>query len=433
MPRYTSWGNIPNAIQETYELAHRHLALPGVGDKKILAYGRGRSYGDVCLNDGHVILPTHHLDNYISFNTETGVICCESGVCLKDLLELIVPLGYFIPVTPGTKYVSIGGMIANDVHGKNHHRAGTFGCHVRRFELLRSDGSRLICSPTENADYYSATIGGLGLTGLITWAEIQLKAINSSSINQQTIPFADIADFISITEESDREWEYTVSWIDSLAKQDNMGKGVFFRGNHMLVEEKAQATLSKKQLQVPFNFPSWTLSPSLVKIFNRLYFSLHKKYEKRISYDKFFYPLDGISGWNKLYGKRGFYQYQCVIPDANAHDILKELLGICSKSKAGSFLSVLKKFGEIKSPGMLSFPREGYTLALDFPNRGEKTLKMLNELDAVVMHADGAVYPAKDARMSGESFQQYFPRWQQFSNYIDPAFSSSFWRRVTVE
>lgn len=432
MTTYASWGNIPRVTQEVCLLEHRHACLPAADGKKFLAYGRGRSYGDVCLNDGNIILPTRFLDKYIHFDQGSGVIRCEAGVSLAELFAFIIPRGYFIPVTPGTKYVTIGGMIANDVHGKNHHRAGTFGRHVLKFELLRSDGERLICSATENADYYAATIGGLGLTGLITWAEIQLKAVNSTFIEEETIPFANLAQFMDITADSDERWEYTVAWIDSFAKHQHTGKGVFFRGNHAAADKAKTAEVSHESVRVPFDFPSWVLNSELLKIFNRLYYAVNTQRQKTVHYDKFFYPLDGIGAWNKIYGKRGFYQYQCVVPNNDATEVVKELLDICSRSNAGSFLSVLKKFGTVKSPGMLSFPREGYTLALDFPNHGEKTMKLLERLDDVVMRVDGAVYPAKDARMSAESFRRYFPRWQEFSTFIDPGFSSSFWRRVTT-
>ena len=433
MAAYTSWGNIPRVTQESYVLPHRHISLPVTEHKSLLPYGKGRSYGDVCLNAENIILPTRYLDKYISFNPETGVLRCEAGVCLHDLLALMVPRGYFVPVTPGTKYVTVGGMIANDVHGKNHHRAGTFGCYVVQFELLRSNGERLLCSPTQNTDYFAATIGGLGLTGLITWAEIQLKPIGSDYISAETIPFTNLSRFMDLTADSDTDWEYTVSWIDSFATKEHTGKGIFFRGNHADSLSAGQASAPRRSHRVPFFFPAWVLNSTVLKLFNRLYFATHKTSHDSVSQDQFFYPLDSLGSWNRIYGKRGFYQYQCVVPPENAEANIKALLQICARANAGSFLSVLKKFGDVASPGMLSFPRPGYTLALDFPNHGKNTRKMLDALDDVVRGAGGAVYPAKDARMSAASFQQYFPRWQEFSAFIDPAFSSSFWRRVTRE
>ena len=432
MAAYASWGNIPHVEQQIGLLDNRHTGLPASSDKKLLAYGKGRSYGDVCLNDGNIILPTSFLDKYISFDADKGIIRCEAGVCLQDLLNLIIPRGYFIPVTPGTKNVTIGGMIANDVHGKNHHQEGTFGRHVLQFELLRSAGDRLICSPTENKNFYSATIGGLGLTGLITWVDIQLKPIQSAIIQEETIPFADLQEFMRLTLESDSQWEYTVAWIDSFAKRPNIGRGVFFRGRHAEPTIEKLFVATKQPMQVPFNLPSWVLNTYSLKIFNKMYYSLNKKNHKLVPYDKFFYPLDGVGAWNRIYGKRGFYQYQCVVPKEDADNVIAELLDVCLKANAGSFLSVLKKFGSILSPGMLSFPREGYTLALDFPNYGIKTLNMLDALDDIVRRVGGAVYPAKDARMSPESFVQYYPMWEKYSEFIDPAFSSSFWRRVTA-
>lgn len=433
MAELTSWGNVQQAQHLVYPLASRFDSLPSSMDGKLLAYGMGRSYGDVCLNDQNVLIPTRRLDKFINFNAATGTIRCEAGVCLNDLLSLIIPHGYFIPVTPGTKYVSIGGMVANDVHGKNHHKAGSFGCHVTELTCLRSADGFVTCSSAQNVDLFKATIGGLGLTGLITEVEIQLKRISSVNIQQETIPFASIDEFIQITHDSDDAWEYTVAWIDSLADKARLGRGIYFRGNHSDIDADLTTAACNRRLTVPFYLPNGLLNPALLKYFNKLYFNQNKKGSKTVRYEPFFYPLDGIGMWNRIYGKRGFYQYQCVVPAENATDVLKALLGICTKYQMGSFLSVLKKFGKIQSPGMLSFPREGYTLALDFPNSGNKVRQMMDELDSIVMSVNGAVYPAKDARMNGSAFKHYFPNWQQFADFIDPCFSSSFWRRMMME
>lgn len=433
MAEFTSWGHIQQAQHFIYPLVSRFDSLPPGVDGKLLAYGMGRSYGDVCLNDENVLMPTRRLDKFIKLDPAAGTIRCEAGVCLSDLLALIIPHGYFIPVTPGTKYVSIGGMIANDVHGKNHHKAGSFGCHVTALTCLRSEDGPVICSPEHNAGLFNATIGGLGLTGLITEVEIQLKRISSVNIEQETIPFASIDEFIQITHDSDSAWEYTVAWIDSLADTAKLGRGIYFRGNHSETDADLTVSSGKQALKVPFYLPNGLLNPMLLKYFNKLYFNQNKKGSKTVHYEPFFYPLDGVGMWNRIYGKRGFYQYQCVVPAENAADVLKALLGVCTKYQMGSFLSVLKKFGKIQSPGMLSFPREGYTLALDFPNSGNKVRQMMDELDSIVLSVNGAVYPAKDARMDGAAFKRYFPNWQQFADFIDPRFSSSFWRRMMME
>lgn len=432
--KHLSWGRYPRVTQNVYELLWRPDSLTEVNNThNILPYGLGRSYGDVCLNDGGTILSTSSMSRFISFDHENGVIRCDAGVCLKDLLEFIVPHGWFVQVTPGTKYVTIGGMIANDVHGKNHHRVGTFGRHINCFELLRSDGSRLECSPAQNAEYFSATIGGLGLTGLITWAEIKLKKIQGPYIDTESIRFDRLEEFFELSHDSDDAWEYTVAWIDSLARGKRLGQGLFMRGNHSTTPCPAKLPTLKQKLTIPLDAPSNLLNKYSIKLFNNTYYrkQLSKRVHKSQYFDKYFYPLDGIGHWNRLYGKKGLLQHQCVVPVDQGQEVITEILKQCSKKGKGSFLSVLKIFGKIASPGLLSFPREGVTLALDFPNRGTEIFLLLDTFDKIVAEAGGAVYPAKDARMASASFKSYYPNWQQFEKYIDPYFSSSFWRRVT--
>lgn len=431
---YMSWGRYPRVSQKVMEIQWRSEPLPDQNDEySFLPYGMGRSYGDVCLNNGGTILSTTAMARLISFDQENGLIRCDAGICLNDLLEFIVPRGWFVQVTPGTKYVTIGGMIANDVHGKNHHRVGTFGCHINCFELLRSDGSRLVCSPDQNSDLFSATIGGLGLTGLITWAEIRLKKIHGPYIDTESIRFNNLAEFFDLSEDSDNAWEYTVAWIDSLAKGNGLGRGLFMRGNHSAMPGPETSSKIKQKLTIPLDAPSNLLNKYSIKLFNTVYYKKQftKTVHKPQHYDKYFYPLDGIGQWNRLYGKRGLLQYQCVVPTTNGYDVVSQILHECGKKSQGSFLSVLKVFGKIPSPGLLSFPREGVTLALDFPNRGIETFLLLDTLDKIVTEAGGAVYPAKDARMASACFKSYYPNWNEFEKYIDPHFSSSFWRRVT--
>ena len=434
MKSFQSWGHIPVVQQTILKPVWRNISIPELDQTTLLPFGLGRSYGDSCLNNGGTLCVTSNLNHFISFDNVNGLLRCEAGVSLDEILKLVVPHGWFLPVTPGTKYVTVGGAIANDVHGKNHHVTGTFGCHVTQFELLRSDGSRLICSPENNPELFAATISGLGLTGLITWAEISLKKINSSFIDSETIRFSNINEFFELSNESDDDWEYTVSWIDCLAKGKDLGRGLFMCGRHAdQTHELSTHKLAK--LVIPFAMPQFLLNSYSITAFNNIYYrkNSNKKRKQLVHYDPFFYPLDSISRWNNMYGKRGFYQYQCVVPIDDGVEITRKLLQTISDSKQGSFLSVLKKFGNIKSPGMLSFPREGITLALDFPNHGTDTLTLMEKLDKIVVAAGGAVYPAKDARMSAASFQQYYPQWHEFSKYIDPGFSSSFWRRVTAK
>lgn len=432
--KYLSWGRYPRVNQDILEFLWRSDSLPKINkSNSLLPYGMGRSYGDVCLNEGGTILPTTSMARFIAFDPKTGMIRCDAGVCLKDILEFIVPHGWFVQVTPGTKYVTIGGMIANDVHGKNHHRVGTFGCHINCFELLRSDGSRLLCSPDQNSELFTATIGGLGLTGLITWAEIKLKKIHGPYIDTESIRFDNLAEFFDLSQDSDNAWEYTVAWIDSLAKGNRRGCGLFMRGNHSAKPAPKKLPVIKQKVSIPIDAPSNLLNKYSIKLFNAAYYrkQFTKRTHKPQHYDKYFYPLDGIGQWNRLYGKKGLLQYQCVVPTNNGHDVISDILKECSNNGQGSFLSVLKIFGNMPSPGLLSFPREGVTLALDFPNRGTETFLLLETLDKIVTEAGGAVYPAKDARMASASFKAYYPNWNKFSKYIDPHFSSSFWRRVT--
>ncbi len=431
-----SWGRYPKVQHSQVQSIYWRSELPDLSrfEQPVLPYAYGRSYGDSCLNEGGISLDISHLRCFISFDENTGLLCCESGVSLAEILEVMVPRGWFLPVSPGTRFVSVGGAIANDIHGKNHHRAGTFGCHVTCFELLRSNGERLVCSPSQNSELFRATIGGLGLTGIILWAEFRLKPIVNPYIDMDHIRFASLDEFFEISAESDQDYEYTMSWVDLLIGGKNLCRGIFMRGNHNQSRALASKPVKKRlPLALPFNFPSFVLNTLTVKTFNELFYhaQLGKSIHKIVPYDPFFYPLDSIRDWYRMYGKRGFLQYQFVVPFANANEAMREILGRIRRSGEGSFLTVLKKFGAIQSPGMLSFPRPGLTLALDFAYGGSKTLKLLAELDRIVLQSGGAVYPAKDARMSAGSFQAFFPGWKEFAQYIDPHFSSSFWRRVT--
>ena len=430
-----SWGRYPKLAEASVKPIYWRDETPDFThfDRNVLPVGYGRSYGDSCRNDAGIALDTTHLNRFIAFDRENGVLRCEAGVSLEEVLELIVPAGWFLPVTPGTKFVSVAGAIANDIHGKNHHKAGTFGCHVTSFELLRSSGERLICSPTQNSDYFRATIGGLGLTGIILWAEFRLKKIANPFIHMERIRFGSLDEFMEISASSDDHYEYTVSWMDCLSGGDHIARGLFWRGNHATEAEGASSHVHHPlPLRVPFDVPSFLINKFTVKLaIEAIYRSqLNKKIERIEHYDPFFYPLDRILDWNRGYGSRGFLQYQFVVPETNDNQALKEILAQIRAAGVGSITTVFKTFGTIQSPGMLSFPRPGITLALDFPFRGQNTLDFLDRLDQTVCDSGGALYPAKDARMSAESFKTFYPAWQEFSRYIDPCFSSSFWRRV---
>lgn len=437
MSQALSWGNFPKVRQGVEVMHWRTDELPTTA-KKILPYGYGRSYGDVCLNDGGVVISTRRLNHFISFDNQTGVLRCEAGVTMGQILELVVPQGWFLPVTPGTKFVSVGGAIANDVHGKNHHRAGTFGGHVRQLELLRSHGQRLLCSPTQNQQLWRATIGGLGLTGLITWAEIKLKKISGPLLDVETIRMKNLDDWLALTEQSDKAHEYTVAWVDTSAGGRQLGRGLFMRGNHQ--EKPAEPTgLSERgqrvgwRIGIAIPLPRWFMNAGTLRAFNFLYGrrQIARSTRQKIHYNTFFYPLDVVDRWYNLYGPAGLAQCQCVVPPGNAA-VIARLLTCARKFNMFSPLTVLKAFGSIPSPGLMSFPTAGITLALDFPNR-PRTAALFVELEKIVLEVGGKIYPAKDAHMSAQAFQMCYPQWLEFAQYIDPAFSSSFWRRVTAK
>ncbi|MES9944044.1 MAG: FAD-binding oxidoreductase [Candidatus Thiodiazotropha sp.] len=433
--RYQSWGRYPKVTQNAHNLYWRDDSLPtqAMSGKSFLPIGNCRSYGDVCLNDGGIVMNCRHLDHFIQFDQATGLLRCEAGVLLSEILQLTVAKGWFLPVTPGTQFVTVGGAIANDVHGKNHHKAGTFGQHVRSFELLRSDGTRLICSTNENSEYYQATIGGLGLTGIITWAEIQLHPIKNAYIDQEIIRYNNLSEFFAIARESDQDFEHTVAWIDCLAKDKQIGRGLFIRGNYAETIGAKTPRHFSKRISFPLDPPFTLVNHLSLKLFNTLYFNKQRtdRIQGQIHHQPFFYPLDAIHSWNRIYGSKGFFQYQCAIPTEQMEDAIHEILQRISRAGLGSFLTVLKLFGNKPSPGLLSFPMPGATLALDFPNKGAQTLQLLSQLDEVTRSVDGRINPSKDARMSGEDFRNSYPNWVKMEQYMDPNISSSFWRRVT--
>src|ERR1700760_1397053 len=380
-PQFESWGRFPKLFAEVRSLFWKEDFPTSLdAGAKILAVGMGRSYGDVCLLQHGTLLHTPNLDRLISFDAQTGRLRCEAGVTLAQILDFAVPRGWFLPVSPGTKYVTVGGAIANDIHGKNHHVAGTFGLHTLCFELVRSDGTHVLCSPTENAEWYAATIGGLGLTGLISWAEVQMRPIVSRRIRYQSTKFVGLEEFVALSEASAHR-EYSVAWIDCVAQGRNFARGLFLAGEHD--ENPGPLTpLDKPKVMMPFDLPAFALNRSSVGAFNTLYY--HKQIGKRRSgltdYEPFFYPLDRILQWNRLYGRQGLLQFQCVLPFDSGTPGMTELLKAITASGLGSFLAVIKVFGDAVSPGIMSFPVPGITLALDFPIRREVSFALLDRL-----------------------------------------------------
>jgi FAD/FMN-containing dehydrogenase len=430
----SSWGNVIRAEHEVLSVSSRFAPLPQpASGSSMLPFGNGRSYGDSCLNVGGALLNTERLDRFIGFDRDAGAIGCESGVLLAEVLRLAVPAGWFPAVVPGTQFVTVGGAIANDIHGKNHHRVGTFGGHVRQLELLRSDGDRLCCSPSENPAWFAATVGGLGLTGAIVSAELQLRPVAGPMLDVETIRFANLEQFFALSAESERDFEYTVAWIDCLARGRHLGRGLFQRANHSCAP--GAAARAATALAMPFVPPVSLINSVSLRIFNTCHYRRQRASRIRTCehYESFFFPLDRIRNWNRMYGPRGFYQYQCVIPARNARSAIAALLARIAQSGLGSFLAVLKHCGAAASPGMLSFPLPGVTLALDFPNNSPRLEALFAELDRLVNGAQGRLYPAKDGRMPSELFRSGYPRWREFSEFVDPRFSSSFWRRVTQD
>ena len=430
MDCFTSWGRYPShsrfSIVEP-DPERREIVWPPSGT--LLPVGLGRSYGDLCLNSTQAIAPMRGFRHFLSFDEASRVVRCEAGVSLKEILEVFVPRGFFLPVTPGTKYVTVGGAIANDVHGKNHHRAGTFGRFVRRFSLARSDGTILECSPDKNRELFRATIGGLGLTGIILWADIELVPIVGPWMVVDSIPFSNYEEFFALSRESEERFDFVVAWVDCLARGSRLGRGVLFRGNHSKDADPPDRRSLDIKFSVPFTAPSWLLAPWSIRIFNLVYGAVEGRLRKgqKKHFNPFFYPLDAIGGWNRLYGPRGFLQFQCVA----SRDAVGEVLDVLSRNSAGSFLAVLKEFGPIKSPGLLSFPQEGVTLALDLPISGPGLFSLMRQLEEIVISSGGRLYPAKDAVMKPASFERCYPKWKELEQLRDPAISSSFWRRVT--
>ncbi len=427
-----AWGRAERRTQRWARPRFRDELGPLLGDPTWphkLATGLRRSYGDSCLDSDGALVDMTGLDRLIAFDPLTGRLRAEAGASLSEILQRIVPHGWFVATTPGTRFVTLGGAVANDVHGKNHHGAGTFGASVLALGLLRSDGGRIVATPDDEPDLFRATVGGLGLTGVIEWVEIALSRIPGAFLDVEILPFESLDAFWSVAADSVGKAEHTVAWIDCVTGR---GRGVFTRANWDATGGVA-AHDDRSFRSVPVEFPGFALNRMSVAAFNELYYRLHtmKAARQRQPYSTYFYPLDSLRNWNRIYGARGMRQYQCVIPWGEERAALPALLAEISRSGQASFLAVIKTFGDKPSPGMLSFPRPGTTLALDFPNRDDVTLSLMGRLDSIVREAGGALYPAKDGRMPADMFRLSFPRWQDFARWKDPAMNSDFWRRVS--
>lgn len=422
----SGWGRYPKveahvASPASYESLKRQLA----GPETLVSRGLGRSYGDSSLSDS--VVSTLRLNRMLGFDEEEGILTCEAGVSLSDVLDVFVPRGWFLNVVPGTKFVTVGGSIASDIHGKNHHVEGSFCDHVVSMEVVLPTGEVVACSGEREAELFRATCGGMGLTGVILSAAFRLKRIETAYINQLTIKASGLDDIMDLFEEYG-DYTYTVAWIDCMAGGSGLGRSVLMLGEHATMEDlrPGQDVLRlkrKKAVRVPFDFPGFVLNRLSMKAFNSIYYGKHAdSLASLVDYSTFFFPLDGVGDWNRIYGKKGFTQYQLVVPKEAGREACGKILRKVGRSREGTFLAVLKLFGE-GNENLLSFPMEGYTLAMDFPiTRG--LFAFLDELDEVVLDYGGRLYLTKDVRMSGEMFRKSYKNadsFIQFKHRLDGA------------
>lgn len=441
----SGWANFPKETGNLYrpeKYKDLEQILRSRNQSNYISRGLGRSYGDTALNRQNGVILHTHINRFLSFNEQTQVLECEAGVTFEEIIQSFLPRGYFLPVTPGTKYVTVGGAIANDVHGKNHHKDGSISDHILDFQLFTASGETITCSRQENEEFFWATIGGIGLTGVILSTRIKLMSVESAYIQVDYKKAAHLDEAIDMLSETDKQYQYSVAWIDCLSTDRSMGRSVLMLGNHasrdQLDGKEPLSLKEKRKLNMPFNLPPFVLNPYSIKAFNSVYYHRFKDAsEVLVDYDSFFYPLDMILNWNRIYGSTGFIQYQVVFPPETSRKGLTKLLQKLSRVRCSSFLAVLKSFGE-KGNGLLAFPRKGYTLALDIPVRGgEEFLAFILELDEVVLTYGGVLYLAKDSLMSPDTFARMYPELPQFRKIkakIDPEglFSSSMARRLNI-
>lgn len=439
------WGRFPVEECRTFRPEKIQDLIPLLEKtESLLARGLGRSYGDAALNPAATVLQ-ERLNRFVSFDEESGILECEGGVSFAEIIELFLPRGWFLPVTPGTKFVTVGGAIACDIHGKNHHRVGTFTEFVESFKLLTANGEVLFCSRNENAEAFWATVGGMGLTGIIIRARFRLERVETAFV---AVEYERVANLNAALErfQTDENYEYSVAWIDCLAAGGSLGRSVLMRGNTAPAGDLQNSRAGKgsgrgldsrfkKPVSVPFDFPGFALNPLSVKAFNALYYATHPSKKTLVDFETFFYPLDSLGDWNRIYGARGFVQYQVVLPFESSRAALTELLKKISSSKHASFLAVLKTFGK-PNLAPLSFPFSGHTLALDIP-LSDDLPRFIGELDAITLAHQGRVYLAKDTLLSPENFRKMYPRfaeWHKTKQQLDPEtkFASSLSRRLEI-
>lgn len=421
--KLSGWGLYPkHAVR--LSAPRDEAALQGlVAEGRAIARGNGRAYGDSAISEANTI-QMRRFNRMISFDADTGVLVAEAGVLSADIISSFLPRGWFLPVTPGTKFVTLGGMIAADVHGKNHHVDGSFGNFVDWIDVLGADGAVTRCSPTDQAALFDWTVGGMGLTGIILRAALRLRPVESAWICQQMTPTANLQETIDAFEAA-QDATYSVAWIDCLSRGAQAGRSLVMLGEHATLEDLPKPrrkrpfeTRRKREVSVPFSPPAFAMNRLTVRAFNAAYYwnGTRNAGEGLVDWDSYFYPLDAILNWNRIYGRRGFAQFQCVIPLAASRVGMAALLKAISEAGAGSFLAVLKRMGAQERN--FSFPMEGYTLALDFPVN-PRTLKLMTALDDITLAHGGRFYLAKDARMTAETLRRSDPRTEDFLKMRD--------------
>ena len=426
----SGWGGFPRKIAKVFYPVKINQILNEIKNGEVIARGNGRAYGDSAISEKNTI-NMKNFNNILAFDEKNGILTIEAGVLLSDIIKTFLPRGWFPHVTPGSKYVTVGGMIAADVHGKNHHKDGSFSNFVEWIEVIDHDGKINRCSKEGNKELFEWTIGGMGLTGIIIRAAIKLRAVETCWIKQKTLTAKNIDETLEIFKSSMNS-TYSVAWLNCSVKNENIGQSLIMLGEHAAVNElksKDKDTplklIKKKKLYIPFYLPNWFLNKWFISLFNFIYYSFGKilKKDRMIYWDKYFYPLDNLLGWNKIYGRKGLIQYQCVFPLIKSKDGLLEIIKEINKSKVCPFLTVLKQFG--KQQSKFSFPMEGLTIALDFPVNSE-TLKLLEKLDEITLKYKGRVYLAKDSRMKKEIFQKSDTRIKDYLNFRNKNNSKSY-------
>jgi decaprenylphospho-beta-D-ribofuranose 2-oxidase len=442
----SGWGRFPVETCRVFRPEKRSslaAILASGTEPSYIARGLGRSYGDAALNSAGGVICCERLNRLIAFDSTTGILECEAGVALADILSTFLPRGHVLPVTPGTKFVTLGGAIANDVHGKNHHRVGTIASFLLDFHLLTTEGDVLTCSREQNTDVFWATVGGAGLTGLLLSARLRLQAVETAYVRVDYRKASHFEEALAVMTESDHLYDYSVAWIDCLAGGKALGRSVLMRGNPARKDDLPARQKDDPLTQrapagrsLPLDFPSGLLNRFSVGVFNAAFYRMHRNQSGHIvPMESFFYPLDSIRDWNRMYGRRGFVQYQLAFPLETSRTGLAEVLERVSKSGRGSFLGVLKRFGDANA-GLLSFPFSGYTLALDLPV-SDGLVPFLKGLDALVLRHGGRLYLGKDAVTTPESFAAMYPRLEEFRAIkarLDPKnrLSSSLARRLGI-